>query len=76
MVRQHGCVQPAKPTLLARIMMTRMVSAAADFTHDVAPPHGLFTPQLLSLIVNNLHTHSPTISFTPLVYLPRQTFLF
>ena len=57
-------------------MMTRMVSAAADFTHDVAPPHGLFTPQLLSLIVNNLHTHSPTISFTPLVYLPRQTFLF
>ena len=39
-----------------------------DFTHDVAPPHGLFTPQLLAEIVNNLHTHSPTISFTPLVY--------
>ena len=45
-----------------------MMCAAADFTHDVAPPHGLFTSQLLSLIVNNLHTHSPTISFTPLVY--------
>ena len=44
-----------------------MMCAAADFTHDVAPPHGLFTPQLLSLIVNNLHTYSPTISFTPLV---------
>ena len=52
-----------------------MMCYAADFTHDVAPPHGLFTPQLLSLIVNNLHTYSPTISFTPLVYLPRQTFL-
>lgn len=39
-----------------------------DFTHDVAPPHGLFTPQLLAEIVNSLHRHSPTINFAPLVY--------
>jgi hypothetical protein len=40
-----------------------------DFTHDVSPPHGLFTPQLLAEIVNSLHRNSPTINFAPLVYL-------
>ena len=39
-----------------------------DFTHDIAPPNGMFTPELLANVVNNLHRHSPTISFIPNVY--------
>lgn len=39
-----------------------------DFTHDVAPPDGMFTPELLGRIVNNLHQQSATISFIPNVY--------
>jgi hypothetical protein len=39
-----------------------------DFTHDVAPPDGMFTPELLGNIVNNLHRHSSTISFIPNIY--------
>ena len=39
-----------------------------DFTHDVAPPYGMFSPELLANIVNNLHTQSPTINFIPNVY--------
>ena len=36
-----------------------------DFTHDVAPPYGHFTPKLLSEIVNSLHSLSPTLNFVP-----------
>lgn len=39
-----------------------------DFTHDVAPPDGMFTAELLASVVSNLHQHSDTVNFMPTAY--------
>lgn len=39
-----------------------------DFTHDVRPPAGIFTPSLLARTTANLRAHAPHMSFLPVVY--------